>query len=329
MTSRKTLGVASALGSAASWAVGAMLFDRIADRMQPVAMTLAKSALGVVLLGITVFAVEKFTREERPLLQRVRGTNRVSLLMLAFSGVLGISVADTFFFEALHALSAHSVVLLMMVGFVLTPALAMIFLKEKSTLVRWLGIGLIVGGIVIVQFANVEKLDLGLRVRGLVFGLLSVVSMSISFVIAKKALEPFSALQGTFIRMLFGSIGVFLVGLSSGSLGNWMAPFRDPGFVALFAAAVCVVTFGAFWLTHAAIKYLDLTIANTLMATEPVFVLIIGAVVFRRPVALVACLGTLVSLEGVVMLLRAMSEKKPADDASGPASQSGSAETET
>ncbi len=328
MTSRRTLGVAAALGSAASWAVGAMLFDRIADRMQPVAMTLAKSALSVVLLGITVFVVEKLTHAERPLLRQLRGTNRPSLLMLAFSGVLGISVADTFFFEALHALSAHSVVLLMMVGFVLTPALAMIFLKEKSTLVRWSGIGLILAGIAIVQFANAEELDLGMRVKGIVFGLLSVVSMSISFVIAKKALESFSALQGTFIRMLFGSVGVFLVCLSSGSLGDWMAPFRDPDFIAFFALAVCVVTFGAFWLTHAAIKYLELTIANTLMATEPVFVLIIGALVFKRPVALVACLGTLVSLEGVVILLRAMSEKKPANDASDPAGQPGLVETE-
>jgi drug/metabolite transporter (DMT)-like permease len=314
MIDRKTLGATAALGSAASWAIGAILNDVIVERMEPAAMTLAKSAMGVVLLGITVFVVEKLTREERSLLRQLRSTDRRSLFMLAFSGVLGISVADTLFFEALGALSAHSVVLLMMVGFVLTPALAMLFLKEKSTLGRWLGIGLVLGGIVVVQFANVEKLELAMRVRGILFGLLSVVAMSISFVVAKKALESFSALQGTLIRVAFGTLGMFVVGIASGSIGGWLAPFRDIGFFVFFASAVYVVTFGAFWLTHAAIKYLDLTIANTLMATEPLFALFLAALFLGQRVTVIACVGTLVSLGGVAVLLRAMSEKKPAAD---------------
>jgi drug/metabolite transporter (DMT)-like permease len=310
---KRVVGVSAALASAASWAAGAILFDRIAEKMSSTAMTLAKSGVGVVLLAVALLAVEgrRSAKAEASLLTRLRGTDLRSLFLLAVSGVLGISVADTFFFEALHLLSAHTVVVLMMVGFILTPLLAMVCLKEKSTPARWLGIALVVEGIGVVVATSPEVEPGATRMVGLVFGLLSVVSMSVSFVIAKKALENLSSLQGTFVRMAVGFLGILALGLVRGGLGDWMEPFRDPEFVVFFLVAVFIVTFGGFWFTHAAIKYVDLTIANTLMATEPLFVLLLGVVVFRRGVTLLGFLGSLVAIQGVAVLLRALSTDRP------------------
>lgn len=306
---KRIKGAGAALASAASWAAGAVLFDRIAERMSATAMTLAKSGVGVVLLAAALLAVEgrRSADSRASLLARLRAADRRSLVLLAVSGLLGISLADTFFFEALHLLSAHTVVVMMMAGFILTPLLAMLCLKERSTPARWLGIALVVEGIGVVVATNSETGPGGTRLLGLAFGLLSVVSMSVSFVIAKKALEDLTSLQGTFVRMLFGFLGMLAVGLTRGGVGGWIEPFRDPGFAAFFLGSVFIVTFGGFWFTHLAIKNLDLTIASTLMATEPLFVLLIGIVFFGRVPPLLGFLGSLVAVQGVAVLLRALS----------------------
>jgi drug/metabolite transporter (DMT)-like permease len=299
----RSIGIAASLGSAASWAAGALLFNRIAERMDAMAMTLAKSAASIVLLGLALVIVESRRGGGETLFARLRKTDGRSLGLLALSGILGISVADTFFFRALHLLSPLSVVLLMMIGFVLTPMLAMIFLKEESSLARWLGIALVIQGIGVVMASNPGDEAGAVRLEGVVYGVLSVVSMSVSYVVAKKALESLTALQGTVVRMTVGSIGVFVVGLIGGRLGDWIGPLRDPGFLLFFLAAVAVVTFGGFWLTLVAIKNVDLSIANTLMATEPLFVLLIGAILFGEPLTLLAALGTVVALEGAAVLI--------------------------
>jgi drug/metabolite transporter (DMT)-like permease len=69
-----------------------------------------------------------------------------------------------------------------------------------------------------------------------------------------------------------------------------------------FIAAVTVVTFGGFWLSLFAIKSLDVSIANTLLATEPLFALPLSVVCLReRPVAL-AWGGALVAFPGALLL---------------------------
>jgi drug/metabolite transporter (DMT)-like permease len=301
---RKALGVAAALGSAAAWAAGALLFKRIGEIMSPFAMTLTKGTISIVLLAVALLAVEYRRGSKEKPFSRLRTIDRRSLLLLVISGFVGISVADTCFFAALSLLSPHTVVLLMMVGFILTPLLAMVFLREPSTLARWLGIALVLGGIMLVLTTGTAEEAADTRVRGIILGLLSVISMSVSFVIAKKALESMTALQGTFVRMLIGTLGMLVFGALTGRLRTWVLPLSDPGLVTYFVAAVAVITFGGFWLTHVAIKNVDLTIANTLMATEPVFVLIFGALFLGNRITLIACAGTVLALSGVTVLFR-------------------------
>ena len=47
----KWIGIIAALGSAASWAIGAILFKRLGESLQSSAMTLAKQIVSVMLLA--------------------------------------------------------------------------------------------------------------------------------------------------------------------------------------------------------------------------------------------------------------------------------------
>lgn len=286
----RAIGITAALGSAASWAVGSILFKRLGESISPLAMTLAKGAVSVVLLALTLV----FTGYQ--------GVEPQPLLLLILSGLLGIALGDTFFFEALQDLGPHALVLLMMLGQVFTVILAVLFLGETPTLYVWFGIVLVVLGIGIVLSANLSGEKQALKWRGIAFGLLSVLCMSVSIIIAKKGLESISTIQATFIRMLSGTVGILFFGMATRRLVRWAIPFKDPKLLWFFLVSVCVVTFGGFWLSLVAIKYVDVAIANTLNSTEPLFILPLGAIFLKEKIGFRAVVGTGITTAGIVFL---------------------------
>jgi drug/metabolite transporter (DMT)-like permease len=287
------IGISAALGSAASWALGAILFKRIGESMSPLAMTLVKSAVSVVFLGIAL------------LFLGFSNVTPQNLWLMIASGLVGIAIGDTLFFAALHHLGPQTLVVLMMVGQVFTALLALVFLGEKPTPAAWGGIACVLVGVTIVLWANLSGPRQPSRVRGIVLGMLSVICMSVSVIMAKEALETASAMQGTFVRMGAGAVGLALFGLFTRRLGEWAGSCRDARLAGSFLVAVCVVTFGGFWLSLVAIKYLPVAVANTLISLEPVFVLPLAAIVLKEKIAPLQIVGTLTALGGVIVLCNA------------------------
>ncbi len=77
--------MAAALGSAASWAAGSVLFKMLGDKLQPIPLTFAKGVMGVVMLGLALLCIGPRSMDFQP------------LLLLTLSGLLGIAIGDTFF----------------------------------------------------------------------------------------------------------------------------------------------------------------------------------------------------------------------------------------
>ncbi len=285
-----TVGIAAALGSAASWALGTILFKKIGENMSPLAMTLAKAAVSVVLLGIAlVFAGFTVMTPQ-------------NLGLLAASGLLGIAVGDALFFAALQHLAPQTLVVLMMIGQVLTALLALAFLGERPAPAAWGGMAAVLAGIAIVLRAGFSGEQQRSRARGIVLGMLSVLCMSVSQIMAKPALASVSALQETWVRMLAGTAGLALVGLCTGKLRAWFSEGRSARLAGSFLLAVCVVTFGGFWLSLLAMRHVDVAIATTLNSMEPVFVLPLAAIFLREKITMPQVIGTITALAGVVVL---------------------------
>jgi drug/metabolite transporter (DMT)-like permease len=285
------IGILAALGSAASWAVGTLLFKGIGEEFSPMAMTFIKSLLGLLLLAAALCLIGWGPVKSFP------------LGWLALSGLLGISLGDTFFFAALRRLPAHRLVILMLLAPVVTLLMALCLLGERPALVSWTGIGLVLAGVSLTfkdkVESNQESRDRGL---GLLFGILSILSMAGSVIIAKIGLQDVSALEGTFLRLFFGFAGMLAVGLARKELRTWIVPLRQAGLRWRFLAAVIIVTFGGFWLSLYAIKRLDVSIANTLLATEPVFALPLAVIWLREHPTAFAVIGALLALCGAGVL---------------------------
>jgi drug/metabolite transporter (DMT)-like permease len=254
------------------------------------AMTFIKSFLGVLLLAGALFLV---------------GWESVSSLplgWLSLSGLLGIAVGDTFFFAALRRLPAHQLVILMLLAPVVTLLLAFCILGERPGLASWIGIILVLGGVSLTFKDKIEVQEAQRRGLGLLFGVLSVLSMAGSIIIAKIGLQDVSAMEGTFLRLFFGFAGMLVVGLARRELRNWLVPLRQAGLRWRFLLAVVVVTFGGFWLSLDAIKRLDVSIANTLLATEPVFALPLAVIWLREHATGASVVGAIIALCGAGVL---------------------------
>jgi len=285
------VGVCAALASAASWAVGTILFKGIGENFPALAMTLVKSLLSVLLLAIGLLFV---------------GWTSVpfsSLGWLILSGLIGIAAGDTCFFAALRRLPVHQLIVLMMLAPGITLIMAILFLGEMPSPIAWLGIAMVLSGVTLTLAAGLRKGDSPEGApAGLIFGLLSILCMGVSVIIAKIGLSTVPALEATFLRMTAGFVGMFVVALAKRQIKGWLEPLRFGGLKWRFATAVAVVTFGGFWLALFSVKRLDVSVANTLLATEPLFALPLSVFWLREhPVAL-AWSGAAVAFPGAILL---------------------------
>jgi drug/metabolite transporter (DMT)-like permease len=243
------------------------------------------------------------------------------------SGLLGIALGDTLFFRALQGLKPFHLLVLAVLGQVLTVALAVVFLEEPMTIPAVIGILCVITGVTIVLWgppreeerppngsstekppetstpSNLDRTKARERTLGILFGLMSVSCMAASSIIAKKGLGDDSfTIQATFIRMLAGTVGVFLYGAASSQVTGWLKPFQEGKLLGKFVGAVTVVTFGGFWLGMVSFKYTSVAIASTLTSTEPVFGLIIAVLFFKEKIRRLAVIGTAVTFLGAVLL---------------------------
>jgi drug/metabolite transporter (DMT)-like permease len=300
MLDTNALGAIAALGSAASWAIGAFLFKALGEVLSPLAMTLSKGVCSLLLLGAAM------------LLLGVTPMDARALALLAASGVIGIAIGDTLFFRALQGLGAQPLLVLMVVGQVLTVGLAVLFLGESLTIAAAIGIAFVLSGVVIVIRSTTADEGQTTKLAGVIYGLLAVTCMAVGIVLAKVGIGPSGdgiketfvrdSIQETFVRMLAGTLGVLGYGVATRQVTGWIKPFRDKRLVGRFVRAVAAITFGGFWLGMVALKHTTVAVASTLTSTEPAFGLLIGAVIFREKVRAQAVLGTALTFMGVVCL---------------------------
>jgi drug/metabolite transporter (DMT)-like permease len=256
-------------------------------------MTLVKGAIGIAFLAAALLLADpcKITA--------------ASLFYLGVSGILGIAVADTLFFAALQDLGPVALVVFFMSGQIVTALLAILLLKEMPSLGSWVGIGVTLAGVGAVLWqkfgANASSNPSG--IRGVILGSLSMLCMSGSTVIAKPALESVSTIMATMVRMMSGTLGILFFGLATRRIRQWLGPVRNMEMIARFVFSVAVVTYGGFWLSLVAIKYLNVAVASTLSATEPLFVIPLAVVFFKERISMLETIGAICATCGVMLLI--------------------------
>lgn len=287
-------GIISALGSTATWALSAVLFKKLGNKLDPIGMTTVKALLSALFLFLFVIfsGINPFI-------------DLHVFLSLILSGIIGISIGDSCFFASLGRLSPLVLSILLFIGpDFFSGVLGLVFLGEMPIIQVWLGIILILCGIGFLIFPtqNREKLH-KTTVIGIIYALISLFCTSISMVIIKPVLAEISTITATMYRMLFGGMLLFIYGLSSKKINTWKQPFLNGDYKWGFIGTVLLVTFGGFWLSLLAIKNCELIVASTIMSLEILFVLLFMIIFSKYKAKINEYLGILLSIVGIIFIL--------------------------
>jgi drug/metabolite transporter (DMT)-like permease len=232
----------------------------------------------------------------------------IRLGWLAASGLIGFSLGDALYFEALVLLGPRLSMLLMTLWPAMAALLAWAFLGQTLTLLKGCAMLVTLVGIALVVAEKGRSAADPQKPRryglGLLLGLGGAVGQAVGFIFSKLGmaggLSPISA-------------NVVRISAGFAALAAWQILRREiaPNLRRLSdRKALSLITLGAFFgpvtgvmLSLFAIKYAsNLGVASTLMSLSPVILLPISVFIEKEKVGLSAVLGTLVSIGGAAAL---------------------------
>ena len=283
-------GILSALLSACSWAFGTITFERIGKVVPFVGITFLKGVFSIVLMILLII----ITGGLYPI-----GWWEFSFL--ALSGIVGITIGDSLFFKSLQDLGAKTQVIFFLLGQILTMILSLLFLGELLSVEQYIGAFILLAGVIVTTWGT--QTNHPNKARGILLGLLSMTCFSVSAIMVKAAISDVPVITATFYRMVFGTIFTLGYGIASKNFTGWIQPLKDKKLLGLFVTNVIVITYGGFMLSMAAIKYISVSLASVLSATEPIFVLMLAFLIMRERATKRELIGTVITLIGLFLII--------------------------
>ncbi len=199
------IGILCATGAALFWASAVIMFKKSGETFSPMALNLFKGVVTLVLLVPTLWIAGVPLFPARPV---------HDWILFCISGVLGITLADTFFFMALRRLGAS---LWAVVDCLYLP---FIILISALVLDESIGIKGILGALLVIFAIGADSYS-GSSVAisrhhfktGLFFGVMAVVLIAGSVVMVKPLLDQTHVLWASFVRLLAGVAGLIVLAL--------------------------------------------------------------------------------------------------------------------
>ena len=189
----------------------------------------------------------------------------------------------------------------------MSACLGFILIGEIISPQLWLGICLTLLGVIWVIWERSER-DLALHYKsGLIWVMIAAISQSLGAVLSRMALinSEITPLESSLIRLLAGSaiaLGLSLIPIFSAqkSLLDTIKSLPSRTMLIIFLASFGGTYLG-IWLQQISFKYTSIGIAQTLLATSPLFSLLI-ALARKEKVTFRSFLGITLAIVGVSFL---------------------------
>lgn len=287
------LGEVAALAAAFFWALASVLYGRFSHHFSALQLNLIKGIFASSLMLITL-----------PLLPEVNfELSQQHMLVLLLSGVIGIAIGDSAYFASLKRIGVNKTLLLESIAPPLSGILAVLLLGSLLSWQSWLGVLVTTFSVALVVMQPEENKQ-AVNASGIGLGLLASVCQATGVVISHYALvagdiEP---LLGALLRLLAGISAIFLMLLlfKRNELFAIAGGFRKLASreFALLLLAIIVGTFLTLWLQQVALKHANPAVAQTLIATSPLFILFFAIVKGQIP-STKTIIGTLLAIVGI------------------------------
>lgn len=289
------MGEFFSIACAACWALAVILFRRSGETLPAFELNLFKNVLATALMVPTILI---FHGTGLP------GYSAQQWAIVVVSGVIGIAVADTWYLRALNLMGASRTGV---VGMLFSPfviLLSMVFLGEALRPLQYLGLVVVLAGILIVTWHR-HRQDVSIRALrlGVAFGAGSVALMAIGIVMVKPILETHDFLWTVGVRLAAGAIGMLLfVSLSRGWQRMWLH-YRSPQPWATVIFASLMGSYVSMILWLAGYKLTQASIAAVLNETAAAFIVVFAWLMLDEALTRRKVVGVSLAFTGVSLIV--------------------------
>jgi drug/metabolite transporter (DMT)-like permease len=294
-------GELACLGAALLWAVAVVAFREPVRRHGARSINFLKCAIGAGLQGLTLLALGQ--------LDSLVSTSGRALLLIAASAVVGLVLGDTALFAAVGRIGVHLTLLIQTLAPVFAALIAFAWQGERPTAQQSWGAVLILAGVALVVGRRDGSSGPSIaptRARlllGTALATIAAFGQGSGVVLAKVGMEELPVMPASFVRLAVAAIGLAAIGGAVTRGGGRTSPFRSPDLLTRIVPASFFGTYVALYLMMAGVAYAPAAVAAVLLATSPVFGLILEAIESRRLPSWSGLLGTLTAIGGVGLLV--------------------------
>ena len=300
------LGEAAALLTAICYSISSIFFTRAGQKFGPLTSNRLRLVLALLLLGLIHWIAFGSPVPLNAGLQR--------WLWLGTSGIVGLAIGDLFLFQAYLIIGPRLGLLFLSLSPALATVLAWLFLGERLSLGKILGIVVTLVGIawVVLESNTNHKSSASdeapkepkYAVKGVVAGLIAATGQALGVVLAKPGLaDGFSPISGNVIRMSAAFLAIWLLTLVQGQVVSTIhqANQQRSGLWYILGGAIFGPLIGVS-LALFAVQNTNVGIASTLIALPPIFLLPVGHFILKEHISWQAVLGTVIAVAGVGLL---------------------------
>ena len=288
-------GETFALASALGWALAVVLMRRIGETLPAFELNLFKNSLGMLLLVPTILLVNGL---------EVPGYSLYELAVVFASGVIGIAVADTWYLRSLNLMGAGRAAIVASLFSPFVIMLSMIFLGERMVPWQWLGVFLVISGVLMVtwrvQYSSIDPKDIR---KGAILGVAAVFMMALGIVLVKESLEARPLLWTMELRLAGGVAGMLAYTWVKGQWQSVRRNFQRPQPWLGIIGASFLAAYLALILWLAGYKLLDASVASILNQTNVVFILLLAWLMLGEQITRRKLAGIVLTIGGVLIMV--------------------------
>jgi drug/metabolite transporter (DMT)-like permease len=284
-----------ALGCALSWSISVILFKKSTADVSPLHLNLFKNLIGLSLLIPTALLAHGAIS-----LPAEQG----AIWQLAFSGIIGIGIADGLALIALKRIGASRFAVVECIYAPSIVVMSYVFLGETINWMQVMGGLLIVGAVFWINIPE-DKSEIvpGVNMRtGTIFGLISIASMAYGVILTKPYLNSMPLLWLIIIRLLAGTLASFLTTLFTDQRFTGWRPLLHKQSLRTVLIAGFFSTYISMMLWVSGFKYASTVVAASLNQTATIWTVLLAAFFLRERLSLRQILGTMIAFAGVIII---------------------------
>lgn len=277
--------------SALAWAVAVILFRVTGRTIPPVILNLFKSTLAGLLLILTAWLLAPSGGFQ----------NLTRLLLLLFSGLLGIALSDTLFFLCLNKVGASLTAIIECLYSPFVIGLSMIFLREKMKGRQLVGVGFILVAVIAITWQGNDKHNRNQLLSGILAGALSMWFMAVGIVMIKPLLREISIFWAAAVRMLSGAGFLWLSLPFFRRKSQIFKPLLIASNWGIMTVASLIGAYGGIIAWVAGMKYTAASIAAPLNQLSTIFIFLLAVIFLKEKLTLWRFFALIVAFVGAFL----------------------------